>query len=105
MAHHLSAPLASMYLADFGADVVKVETLEGEDWRQLNLNGAIMRVRHPKAGPMRTMGFPLTLAATPAHLRRGAPALGADTRAVLREFGYPSREIARLIQANTVHCV
>ncbi len=235
MAHHLSAPLASMYLADFGADVVKVETLEGEDWRrwgrpspagmsqlflavnrnkrslsldyrgvnpprmtvygayatkdgfitiavlaerlwerlcrvlgldrvltdprytpwpnlvarqaelrgeveacfktrttdewlallipagvpagrvswgaevfahrQLNLNGAIMRVRHPKAGPMRTMGFPLRLAAPPARLRRGAPALGADTRAVLRELGYPSREIARLIQANAVHCV
>ncbi|MEK7385964.1 MAG: CoA transferase, partial [candidate division NC10 bacterium] len=34
MAHHLSAPLASMYLGDFGADVVKVETLEGEDWRR-----------------------------------------------------------------------
>ena len=34
MAHHLSAPLASMYLADFGADVVKVESLEGEDWRR-----------------------------------------------------------------------
>ena len=34
MAHHLSAPLAAMYLADFGADVVKVESLEGEDWRR-----------------------------------------------------------------------
>ena len=75
------------------------------DHRQLNLNGAIMRIRHPKAGPMRTMGFPLRLAATPARLRRHAPALGADTRAVLRELGYPSREIARLIQANAVHCV
>jgi crotonobetainyl-CoA:carnitine CoA-transferase CaiB-like acyl-CoA transferase len=51
---------------------------------------------------MRTMGFPLRLAATPARLRRHAPALGADTRAVLRELGYPSREIARLIQANAV---
>ncbi len=34
MAHHLAAPLAAMYLADFGADVIKVETLEGEDWRR-----------------------------------------------------------------------
>ena len=72
------------------------------DHRQLNLNGAITRIRHPKAGRMRTMGFPLRLAATPARLRRHAPALGADTRAVLRELGYPSREIARLIQANAV---
>ena len=34
MAHHLAAPLAAMYLADFGADVIKVETLDGEDWRR-----------------------------------------------------------------------
>jgi crotonobetainyl-CoA:carnitine CoA-transferase CaiB-like acyl-CoA transferase len=34
MAHHLAAPLAAMHLADFGADVVKVESLEGEDWRR-----------------------------------------------------------------------
>ncbi|MGH7278065.1 MAG: CaiB/BaiF CoA transferase family protein, partial [Candidatus Rokuibacteriota bacterium] len=34
LAHHLSAPLAAMHLADFGADVIKLETLEGEDWRR-----------------------------------------------------------------------
>jgi crotonobetainyl-CoA:carnitine CoA-transferase CaiB-like acyl-CoA transferase len=34
LAHHLAGPLAAMHLADFGADVVKVETLEGEDWRR-----------------------------------------------------------------------
>jgi crotonobetainyl-CoA:carnitine CoA-transferase CaiB-like acyl-CoA transferase len=34
MAHHLAAPLAAMHLGDFGADVVKVESLEGEDWRR-----------------------------------------------------------------------
>jgi crotonobetainyl-CoA:carnitine CoA-transferase CaiB-like acyl-CoA transferase len=34
MAHHLAAPLAAMHLGDFGADVIKVESLEGEDWRR-----------------------------------------------------------------------
>jgi crotonobetainyl-CoA:carnitine CoA-transferase CaiB-like acyl-CoA transferase len=34
LAHHLAAPLAAMYLGDFGADVVKVETLDGDDWRR-----------------------------------------------------------------------
>src|SRR5689334_17619774 len=34
MAHHLAAPIAAMHLADFGADVVKVESLEGDDWRR-----------------------------------------------------------------------
>ncbi len=34
IAHHLAAPIAAMHLADFGADVVKVESLEGDDWRR-----------------------------------------------------------------------
>jgi len=70
--------------------------------RQLILNGAIMRTRHPKAGVMRTMGFPLRLAATPARVRRHAPSLGAHTREVLRDLGYPAREVARLLEANAV---
>ncbi len=34
LAHHLAGPLAGQHLGDFGADVVKVETLQGEDWRR-----------------------------------------------------------------------
>src|SRR5437762_1826205 len=34
LAHHLAGPLGAMHLGDFGADVVKVESLEGEDWRR-----------------------------------------------------------------------
>ena len=48
LARHLSAPLAGMYLGDFGADVVKVETLEGEDWRRW---GRPSQRRHPRAAP------------------------------------------------------
>ncbi len=70
--------------------------------QQLNLNGAIMTVRHPKAGTMRMMGFPLRLTATPLRVRRHAPGLGADTRPILRELGYRAAEIARMIEANAV---
>jgi crotonobetainyl-CoA:carnitine CoA-transferase CaiB-like acyl-CoA transferase len=35
LCHHLVGPLASMYLADFGADVIKVETTEGDSRRHL----------------------------------------------------------------------
>ncbi len=34
IAHHLVGPLTTMYLADLGAEVVKVEPPEGDDWRR-----------------------------------------------------------------------
>jgi crotonobetainyl-CoA:carnitine CoA-transferase CaiB-like acyl-CoA transferase len=72
------------------------------DHPQLRANGAIVRTRHPQAGPMRTMGFPLRLTATPPRLRRHAPALGADTRAILKELRYRPGAIARLLKAGAV---
>ena len=72
------------------------------DHPQLRANGAIVRTRHPQAGPMRTMGFPLRLTATPPRLRRHAPSLGADTRAILKELRYPPGAIARLLKAGAV---
>ena len=69
---------------------------------QLTANGVVMRSRHPRAGGMRTMGFPLHLGRTPARLRHPAPALGADSRDVLGELGYTSAQVARLVQAKVV---
>lgn len=69
---------------------------------QLTSNGVVMDTRHPRAGRLRMMGFPLRLGRTPARLRRHAPALGADTRAVLRDLGYGSTEIRRLVGARVV---
>ncbi len=69
---------------------------------QLVATGVVARLRHPQAGPMRTLGFPLRLQATPARLRRHTPALGADTAAVLRELGYRPADVARLGAAGIV---
>ncbi len=66
---------------------------------QLKANGVVMRMRHPRAGSLRAMGFPLRLAATPARLVRPAPALGADTRRVLADVGYRPAEVGRLLRA------
>jgi crotonobetainyl-CoA:carnitine CoA-transferase CaiB-like acyl-CoA transferase len=65
-------------------------------------NGVVLHSRHPRAGGMRTIGFPLALRATPARLRRHAPALGADTRAVLADLGYSAADVRRLVASKTV---
>ena len=69
---------------------------------QLNATGAVMTVSHPEAGRMRTMGFPLRVGGKPTRLQRHAPALGRDTRAILRELRYSPREIGALLAARTV---
>ena len=47
-------------------------------------------------GKYRTSGHPIRFLKTPAVSGKGAPALGEDTAAVLREFGYADEAIARL---------
>jgi crotonobetainyl-CoA:carnitine CoA-transferase CaiB-like acyl-CoA transferase len=69
---------------------------------QLVANDVVIRTRDPRAGSMRTMGFPLALRATPARVRRHAPALGADSRAVLAELGFTAAEVRRLIADRVV---
>lgn len=69
---------------------------------QLLQNHMVLRTRHPQAGPLRMMGFPVVLSATPARLRVHAPALGRDTRRILGELGYPRQEVARLVARGVV---
>lgn len=69
---------------------------------QLRANGVVKTVRHPRAGRMTMMGFPLALGTTPARLRRHVPAVGADTRVLLGELGYRPAEVRRLVQGRAV---
>jgi CoA:oxalate CoA-transferase len=56
----------------------------------------VLEIEHPPHGPVRMTGFPVKLSATPAQLRRPAPALGEHTDAVLRDLGYSPEHVARL---------
>jgi crotonobetainyl-CoA:carnitine CoA-transferase CaiB-like acyl-CoA transferase len=51
---------------------------------------------HPQAGRLRQTRNAARFSRTSAAIRRGAPALGADTDAVLAEAGYSAAEIAAL---------
>jgi glutaryl-CoA transferase len=51
---------------------------------------------HPAAGSVRLVASPMKLDATPVRYRRAPPLLGADTEAVLGEFGFDAAAIARL---------
>lgn len=54
-------------------------------------------VEHTALGPVRSLGLPVKLSATPGAVRRGAPLLGEHTREVLAEHGYSAAEIDALV--------
>ncbi len=63
---------------------------------QIQANGLILEHHHPDAGPLRQAAPAAAFSRSPARIRRGAPALGADTDAILEELGYSAEERQRL---------
>jgi len=61
--------------------------------------GSFPTVNHPTAGPFRTIAPPLQMSGHALHGTTPAPALSADTEAVLREVGVSDDDIALLLAA------
>jgi crotonobetainyl-CoA:carnitine CoA-transferase CaiB-like acyl-CoA transferase len=57
---------------------------------------------HPLSGSVRLVGSPIKLSATPVRYRRAPPLLGADSDAVLDEFGFDPEAIAVLRAAGAI---
>jgi crotonobetainyl-CoA:carnitine CoA-transferase CaiB-like acyl-CoA transferase len=64
---------------------------------QLRVRGMVVETEHPTLGTVRQLGTPIKLREQPGGVRSPAPALGADTRAVLRETGMADGQIDELI--------
>ncbi|MGH9075354.1 MAG: CoA transferase, partial [Acidimicrobiales bacterium] len=75
-------------------DLIEDETLAG--------NGMIVEVDHPERGPYRTVGSPLRLSDSPAHITR-SPLLGEHSAEVLMELcGCTSERVAELAKDGVI---
>lgn len=59
------------------------EVIEDEQTAARNMTPVVI---HAEAGPVRVMGVPVQLSATPGRMEGAAPLLGADSEDVLRDF-------------------
>ena len=71
---------------------------------QAQARGMVAEAVHSKLGPVKTLGPPVKLSATPPAIRRGAPRLGEHTREILAEVGYANAEIDALAACGAVLC-
>jgi crotonobetainyl-CoA:carnitine CoA-transferase CaiB-like acyl-CoA transferase len=69
---------------------------------QIRAQDMVIDVDHPGRGPVRMVGFPVKLSATPARVRRPSPRLGEHSREVLAEAGYSIDEIAQFAERKIV---
>jgi len=66
---------------------------------QVKARGSLVETLHPKAGPVRVVGVPVRLSATPGAIRSPSPTLGEHSAETLRTLlGMDETEIAQLIQ-------
>ena len=63
---------------------------------------AVEEIRHPIAGPVKLLRFPLEFSSGRAGVRRLPPACGEHTDEILKQLGYDSAAIARLREAGAV---
>jgi len=87
-------------LAEFGVPCAPVLTrsdlLEHD---QISANAILVENDHPLAGRLRQARPAARFSAMPEVVYRGAPALGADTAAVLAENGFTDQDIQALLSA------
>lgn len=69
---------------------------------QIAANNMVIEMTHPTAGPLRLLGTPARLHATPPQHQRAPAALGEHTAEILTELGYTTEQIQTLAQEGAV---
>ncbi len=69
---------------------------------QVAARGMVLETDHPILGPLRTLGSPIKMSATPANASRRAPLLAEHTDEVLMEFGFSEDEIGLLRRSGAI---
>ena len=73
--------------------------------RHVNETGIIEEIDHPTLGKLRLVANPIRMAGMGGRsVRTAPPALGADSRRVLADFGIPAERIEALAAAKTIQC-
>ncbi len=60
---------------------------------QVRHNGMVAEQRHPAGGPVKVVGLPVNLSATPGEVGPPGPPLGAHTDDILQSLGYDDADI------------
>ncbi len=101
----VSRPTAD-WLAALAAAEVPVapinDLLAAFEHPQAVARGMTVDVEHPALGPIRQVGIPFELSATPASIRSAPPLLGEQTDDILAELGYGPAEVEQLRASGVV---
>jgi len=89
----LAANVPAGPILDYGQSLADPHTIA---------RGMVQELEHPVEGPLKSLGIPAKLGATPGALRTAAPLQGQHTEQLLRELGYDQPRIDRLLEQGSI---
>jgi formyl-CoA transferase/CoA:oxalate CoA-transferase len=78
------------------------DVLEAFGTDQARAREMVVDIDHPRLGPVRQVGLPFKLSATPGSIRSAPPLLGEHTDEILAELGFDPAAIADLRAAGAI---